>query len=465
MEKEILINPGAKIAILGLGISGRAAARYALHCGAEVFVSDRREQQQFLSEEAKFLAETKVSWEAGGHSHEYLAQAELLLVSPGVDLQLPLLQNLRGAGVMIAGELAVVAGQIKVPLVAVTGTNGKTTVTTLIGEILKRAGKRVFVGGNIGTPLYEYLMNPAGYDVVVAEVSSFQLESAGKFSPDVGMLLNVTPDHLDRHGNMANYLQAKMQLFTHMPAKSLAIIDGDDQNCQKLAGKVRPFVQSFGEIADCAALIADNLICLQSDGKGEKFCLETGRHADSIALKNYAAASLGCRFLGCSKEQIQAGLDAFEVPPHRMEFVAEIDEVAYYNDSKATNTGAVIAALNQFEDNQVILLAGGRDKGDDYRLLRESVSSRVKKLVLIGEAAPLLSEALSDIVDIFMAETLQAAVLEASKDALPGDVVILSPACASFDMFTSYGHRGQQFKKMVMAIPTAKAKTNARQNA
>lgn len=451
MKNEILIYPGVKVAVLGLGISGRAAVRYALHCGAEVSVSDNRPELQFLAEEAELLALAEIPWEAGGHSREFLGKADLLLVSPGVNLHLPLLKMLQDDGVKIAGELAVAAGQISVPVVAVTGTNGKTTVTTLIGELLAIAGKRVFVGGNIGTPLYDYLLNPADYDIVVAEVSSFQLESAGQFSPDVGLLLNITPDHLDRHISMEEYVQTKMQLFIHQRPGAVALINGDDQLCQKLPSGLPSAVGTFGTKAGCTATIVDNNILLTVDEDKEEYRFDDMGQLNGLTLMNYAAAILAVRSLGCTREQIQAGLRSFRPLPHRIEFVAEVNGVSYYNDSKATNTGAVIGALAQFTKN-VILIAGGRDKSDDYRLLRESVASKVKKLILIGEAAGLLEDALADVADIIAAKSMEDAVQTSAGNAVAGDVVLLSPACASFDMFISYAHRGNEFKKAVLAL-------------
>ena len=458
MKNESLIYPGAKVAVMGLGISGRAAVRYALRCGAEVFVSDNRLKQQFLAAESEFLEKNNIKWEAGGHSAEFLGEADLLLISPGVSLDLPLLKTLRDKGVRVEGEFAVAAGQINVPVVAVSGTNGKTTVTTLIGEIFKRAGKRVFVGGNIGTPLYEYLLSPDGYDIVVVEVSSFQLESAGNFSPDVGLLLNISPDHLDRHVTMANYVQAKMRLFTHQLPGAVAIINGDDPLCVQLPSGVQSIVHTFGKDSKFSASIGDNLITLALGDEKEEYRLD-GMEINDLTLMNYAAAILAVRLQSCTHLQTLSGLQAFRSLPHRIEFVAEVNRVFYYNDSKATNTGAVIGALAQFSGN-VILLAGGRDKGDDYRLLRESVRSKVKKMVVLGEAAGLFFEALADVVDITLEKSMEAAVQTAASHAGPGDVVLLSPACASFDMFTSYGHRGNEFKKAVVALQAKLEKDN-----
>lgn len=452
MTENPLLYPGIKVAVMGMGVTGRAAIHYGLHCRAEVLVSDSRPEQRFLDEEGEFLGTADIKWEAGGHSYEFLSKADLLLVSPGVDLELPLLKRLRDGGVKIAGELAVAAGQIDVPVVAVTGTNGKTTVTTLIGEILESTGKKVFVGGNIGTPLYEYLINPNGYDIVVAEVSSFQLESAGGFAPDVALLLNITPDHLDRHISMEKYVQAKMQLFLYQRPGTVAITNGDDPLCRSLPPQMQAVTQTFGTQDQCTAVISNNRITLAVNGELEEYRFEAMERINHITLMNYAAAILAVRFLGCSYSQTQAGLNAFCSLPHRIEFVAEINGVFYYNDSKATNTGAVIGALTQFPGN-VILLAGGRDKGDDYNLLRESVAGRVKKLIVFGESAILLKDALEDLVEISQVQSMVDAVRTAAGDAVSGDVVLLSPACASFDMFTSYGHRGNEFKKAVMALP------------
>ncbi len=454
MKNNSLIYPGVRVGVMGLGVSGRAAVRFCLHCGAEIFVSDTRPEQLFLAEEGEFLAATGVQWEAGGHSHGFLGQVELLLVSPGVSLDLPLFETLQREGVKVAGEFAVAAGLFDVPVIAVTGTNGKTTVTTLLGEIFAGIGKRVFVGGNIGTPLYEYLLNPGAYDIVVAEVSSFQLESAWDFAPDVGLLLNITPDHLDRHGTMEKYRQAKMQLFSRQSPGAVAIINGDDPSCQNLPRGCASTVYTFGQKDRCTALIKDQTITLGMSRDAEEYCFKGTPGAGSIlTLMNYAAAILAARAQGATPEQIEPALQGFHSLPHRIEFVAEVDGVSYYNDSKATNTGAVIAALAQFGGN-VILLAGGREKGDDFRLLRESVGAKVKEMVVFGEAAELLRDCLADVVAIQSAKSMADAVITASRKARAGDVVLLSPACASFDMFSSYGHRGNEFKKAVLALQT-----------
>lgn len=436
---------------MGLGVSGRAAVRYALHRGAEVAVSDTRSKTRLLQEEADLLASGSIDVEAGGHSFDFLAQRDLVLISPGIDYELPLLQQLRRAGVPVYGELAVADGEIAVPVVAVTGTNGKTTVTTLIGQILTEAGKRVFVGGNIGTPVYEYLRNPGGYDVVVVEVSSFQLESAANFAPTVGVLLNISPDHLDRHQTLEHYLQVKMRLFANQQQGQFAVVYGDDPLCRRLPPDGETLRYTFGQGEGNDACISKHTITLRLEGEKQEYLLSGPGWSGNIAGMNCGAAILAATLLGCDEAAIRKGLDKFKPLPHRIEFVADVNGVSYYNDSKATNTGAVIAALQQF-DCKVVLIAGGRDKGDDFRLLRKCISDRVHRVIALGEASGLLEDALGDLVTMTRAASMEKAVRTAADAADWGDVVLLSPGCASFDMFESYVHRGEVFKQEVLAL-------------
>lgn len=440
-----------RVAILGTGVSGRAAAHYALQCGAQVLLSDLRAQDRFLAEEGDLVSRQEVTWEAGGHSVEFLSQANLLLVSPGVDPELPLLRSLETKGVQLAGELAVVAGKIKVPVIAVTGTNGKTTVTTLIGKLLAAANRTVFVGGNIGRPLYEYLSAPAEYDSVVAELSSFQLEQCGDFVADVGVLLNITPDHLDRHRDMAAYVDAKANLLRAQGPSTIAIVNGDDPYCAGLLPELRSRILTFGAGTGHAAQLAGESIIVRSFADTEEYQLSNTVFEGEIGAQNAAAAILAARVMGCREEEVKEGLAKFAVLPHRIERVGIFNGISFYNDSKATNTGAVIGALKQFP-GKVILIAGGRHKGEDYRLLREQVATKVKRLILIGEAAPLLAEALADLTDTVFAGTMDEAVAKAADGGVLGDIVLLSPACASFDMFNSYGHRGQCFGEAVQKL-------------
>ncbi len=450
MDKKLKISSGTKVAVMGLGVSGWAAVRYALHQKAEVFISDIRPEEKFAKEEG-FVDMEGIHLEIGEHTAEFLGQADIVIVSPGISVTTPLMDELHQKGVTVVGELAFAAAYVDKPVVAITGTNGKTTVTTLIGELLKGAGKRVFVGGNIGTSLFDYFLDPHGFDLLVLEVSSFQLESAGDFSPDVAILLNVSPDHLDRHGSLEEYRKAKMKIFSCQQEGDMAIINGDDPECAKLPENLLSETVMFGADEKFVAGISGNDVVLYPGSEREKYSLASTSLKGQIGASNCAPAILAARYLGCSRMQIQRVLNTFSSLEHRMEFVHELGGVSYYNDSKATNTGAVVAALNQFE-GKVILIAGGRDKGDDYTLLKPSVSEKVEMLVAIGESSDLLEKALLGSVNIVKAASMKDAVQKAAEGANPGDSVLLSPACASFDMFTGYDHRGRAFKEEVRAL-------------
>lgn len=456
MIKCTKIKPGAKVGVLGLGLTGKAATRYCLESGARVYVSDLRPKEQFLREEEEFLAAQDVMWEAGGHRFSFLSDMDLVLLSPGISPHISVIEKLVQAGVEVTGELAIAAGNLEVPVIAVTGTNGKTTVTTLIGEILKAAGKRVFVGGNIGTPMYEYLLHSEKYDALVLEVSSFQLECCGEFAPDVGLLLNVTPDHLDRHGSMDCYLAAKMQLFTHQHKEQYAIFNGDVPPDLSASESLAPQILFFGQGAGNQAIIDESRISISVDGRKIDYNYENFGSVKGVDRMNFAAAILACHYSDCSVRQIMMGLKNFRSLDHRLEFVGNVAGVSYYNDSKATNTGAVIGALNQFEGS-VILIAGGRHKGDDFRLLRDAVAGRVRHVLLLGESAEMIEEALLDLSSMEKVETMEEAVVRAAALAVEGETVLLSPGCASFDMFDSYGHRGDLFKEAVTHLKTYRA--------
>jgi len=442
------IFPGTKVAVMGLGVSGRAAVKYALQQKAEIFISDIRPEDRFTKEESSFINLKKIHKETGKHTVEFLAQAEMVILSPGISARTPLMDELRSRGVKIVGELAFAPALVDKPIVAITGTNGKTTVTTLVGELLEGGGQRVFVGGNIGTSLFDYLCDSTEYDVLVLEVSSFQLETAGSFSPTVAIILNISPDHLDRHGSFSEYQKSKMKIFSNQHKGDKAILNGDDLNCEKLAANLLADIYRFGVGKDCDAVISESDVIVYLNGETEKYSLASTLLQNITGASNSAPAILAARFLGCSPTLIQGVLNGFSPLEHRMEFVKKLDGVAYYNDSKATNTGAVAAALNQLP-GQVVLIAGGRDKGDDYTLLKQSVSEKVKTLILIGESSDLMEKALREAANIVKVKSMKDAVKMSAKFADQGDSVLLSPACASFDMFDNYGHRGRVFKEEI----------------
>ncbi len=451
MGAPLYILPGVKVAVLGLGVTGKAAVKYALLRGAEIFISDIRSKAELIVQEKDLFGRKDIHWESGKHTAQFLAQADMVIVSPGISIRSPLMDELRLSDVIIAGELAFAEAGISKPIIAVTGTNGKTTVSTLVGELLGRSGKRVFVGGNIGTSLFDYLCDPKDFDILVLEVSSFQLETAGDFAPHIAILLNISPDHLDWHGSFKKYCEAKMKIFSCQKNRDVAILNGDDLHCRQLPENILSDSLFFGTSEKFEAGISGSDVVLYAGGAKEIYHPGSTSLKNRTGLYNSAPAIIAARLLGCSRSQIQTVLDTFSSLEHRMEYVADIGGVTFYNDSKATNTGAVAAALSRFED-KVVLIVGGRDKGDDYTLLRPSVSEHVKTLVVIGEAGDTIEEALRGTVDIVRAESMKDAVREAAEIADAGDSVLLSPACASFDMFAGYGHRGRVFKEEVKAL-------------
>jgi UDP-N-acetylmuramoylalanine--D-glutamate ligase len=452
MDETTTIQPGMSVAVLGFGRSGQAITRYLSSCGARVMVSEARHQSELEKPEQALLLQCSAEFEGGGHTEQFLGRAEKIVVSPGIDPNSELMTRLRESGVEILGELALAAALFQAPVIAITGTNGKTTVTDLIGELLKAGGKEPFVGGNIGTPLGEYLLSPAGYDVVVLEVSSFQLEMSGLFVPQIALLLNLSPDHLDRHGSMEQYANAKMRIFNGGEAIGMAVMNGDDKlSLQFLHLAKRESFSLFGHRPDYSASIEENRIIIPGAGEDEAYDLAGSNLASLSGNLNAAAALLAVQSFGIDPGLKQEVLTNFLTGKHRMELVAEVAGITYINDSKATNTGAVASALQQF-DRPVILIAGGKDKGDDYHLLRSVVKEHVKKLVLIGEAAPNLGESLADLVITDYPQTMEEAVASAIASAERGDTVLLSPACASFDMFSGYADRGECFSEVVRKL-------------
>jgi UDP-N-acetylmuramoylalanine--D-glutamate ligase len=449
------ITKGMQAVVIGLGAAGLSTVQYLLRQGVRVAVSDRRTAEQIAPDTVRFLEQSEVRLETGGHTAAFLAGADVVIPGPGVPLDSPIIGIARERGIPVLGELALVAGRYSVPVIAVTGSNGKTTVTSLIGALLQQAGKAPFVGGNIGTPLLAYFDDPAPYQTVVLELSSFQLDLAGDFRPDVGLLLNISPDHLDRHGSLAAYTEAKMHLFHSQVAGDVAILGGDDPLSAetRLNAGVRAF--RFGRKEDCTAQISDGRIHVRVEreaGINEAvYPLEGTRLYSSVNQLNAAAAILAATLCGCSPEAISVGLASFVPPPHRMAEVAEIDGVCFINDSKATNIGALQAALSGCTA-PVILIAGGRDKGSDYGLLQEVVREKVKHLILIGEAAGLMHTALGSVVATESATTMADAVSKAMIAAAPGNVVLLAPGCASYDMFSGYEERGRVFADCVLEL-------------
>lgn len=454
VEDKVQFKPGKTAGILGLGVAGRATVRFLLDQGLRLKVSDLRPQQEVELEEPgflDFLAQHGVYSEFGSHGSDFLDGLDVLVPAPGVPLQSPLIVEARKQEIPLAGELALAAGHFAAPVIAITGSNGKTTVTGLIGHLLQTAGKNPFVGGNIGTPLLEYCLDQVRYDWVVLELSSFQLDLAGSFRPEIGILLNITPDHLDRHGSLQAYANAKMQLFAAQHEADAAILGCDDALVAQIRLNAGVQRLCFGTDEGAACRVEEEGVRLRLGAEEFFFPLGGTKLASSVNRLNAAAAILAAKLAGCSNEAIAQGLADFEPPAHRMAEVAVINGVRYIDDSKATNIGALAAALSACPA-QVVLIAGGRDKGGDYGLLREIVSRKLRHLVLIGEAAPLMEKALAKLVTCERAADLAQAVQAASAAARPGDTVLLAPGCSSFDMFSGYAERGNFFSRAVLAL-------------
>jgi len=456
----------SRIVIIGLGKSGMAAARFLSNLGLKIYVSESRPANQIENKELSELARLGIVVETGGHTKEIIKKNSLIVPSPGVSLNLPVLDYARGQNCTIAGELALAAGKIDVPVIAVTGTNGKTTVTSLIGELLQAGKKKVFVGGNIGTPVLDYLTTGEKADIVVIEVSSFQLDISGGFRPDIGLLLNVSSDHLDRHGTMESYSQAKLKIFANQTAEDIAIVNIDDNLINSDSITTPGTIYHFGLSKNSDARVLESQVIISTVINNhrieEKYDLGKTRMLSLVNRLNSAAAILTARLIGTDKDIIDKVLHNFNPPSHRMENVKEINKVIYIDDSKATNIGAMEAALLGCS-KPVVMIAGGRNKNGDFTTIRNAVKKHVKQLILIGEAKDEIATALETVTKIDKAENMAEAVRKAYVAAVPGDMVLLSPGCASFDMFSGYAERGRIFQEEVLSLE-GRLKTTSKRN-
>src|SRR5271168_2157860 len=441
-----------RVLVVGLGKSGVASALFLKTRGARVTVSDTKSGDE-LRNEIPALLDHGITVETGGHGERTFRGQDLIVVSPGVPVDLPMLVQARALGEAVIGEIELAAQFLPGPIVAITGSNGKTTTTTLTGEILTAGGLPTLVGGNIGTPAISLADRARPESVIVLEVSSFQLETIQTFRPKVAVVLNVTPDHLDRHRTFEAYVNAKARIFENQRGDDFAVLNEDDPACVGMAGRTRAQVFWFSrqkEVKQGAWVREGNI--LFRDGRGQREIML----ASEIPLKgahnleNVLAAVCAGVLMGCATEKIRAAVREFKAVEHRLEFVATIRGVEYYNDSKATNVDATIKALESFP-GRIHLILGGKDKGSDYSLLNSLLKDRVKRVYAIGAAAAKI-EAQASGTEIVSAGTLEAAVRRASEAATRGDIVLLAPACASFDQFDSYEHRGQVFKGLVRQL-------------
>jgi UDP-N-acetylmuramoylalanine--D-glutamate ligase len=452
--REYMEIKGKKVAVVGLGKSGLAAALFLRRRGAQVTVSDVRSAEE-LAKEIPALIEEGIAVEAGGHGLLTFRRQDLIVVSPGVPFDTPELVQVRKFGLPVIGELELAARYLHGKVLAITGSNGKTTTTTLCGEILKAGNLPVHVGGNIGVPVITLVDESRDGGWSVLEVSSFQLETTVDFHPRIAVILNVTPDHLDRHGTFENYAAAKERIFARQTAEDSLVLNADDDVAHRAAARAAAKIFWFSRtrVVRQGAFIHEGTILFRAS---EESAPEPVMKVDEIPLKgshnveNVLAAVCAARLAGVEGSAIRQAVMDFRAVEHRLEFVATIKGVDYYNDSKATNVDASMKALAAFTGG-IHLILGGKDKNSDYRQMRPLITERVKTVYTIGAAAEKIHTHLEGAAPIVHAGTLEEAVSLAGAAAQPGEIVLLAPACSSFDQFENYEHRGRVFKETVLA--------------
>ncbi|CUS91358.1 UDP-N-acetylmuramoylalanine--D-glutamate ligase [Candidatus Kryptonium thompsonii] len=443
---------GKKVTVIGGARSGLAVARLLKKMGADVFISDMKkpEEIKYVKFTPEELNSAGIKYEFGEHS-EKVYDCDFMVISPGVPSNAPVVQKAMELGIKVWSEIEVASWFCKAPIIAVTGTNGKTTTTSLIGHIFKTAGFKTIVAGNIGAPFSDFVLDADEGSIVVLEVSSFQLDHIENFKPKVAVLLNITPDHLDRYDSFGDYILSKFRIFKNQKEDDFAVYNYDDEI-------VQPYVESLNVIKlpfsvrdklSCGGFIEDGYITLNFKNKKERILKMNNLRIRGIHnVYNSLAAALAARAMEVKDEIIRESLQSFEGVEHRLEFVREINGVKFINDSKATNVNSLWYALESF-DEPIILIAGGRDKGNDYSKVYDLVKRKVKLIIAIGESKNKIYNEFKNLTNVIEVDSMEEAVKKAYENSVPGDVVLLSPACASFDMFRDYEHRGEVFKKLV----------------
>ncbi len=444
-----------RVLVVGLGKSGVSAALFLRRQGARVTVSDARPSDA-LAQEIPALLDAGVMIETGGHGVLTFRRQDLVVVSPGVPLQTPEVQQVLRYGTPLIGELELAAQSLQGRIVAVTGSNGKTTTTALLGHIFAHAKRETLVGGNIGLPVVELVEKSTPATWSILEVSSFQLETIQTFRPHIALVLNITPDHLDRHGSFENYAAAKARITENQTPEDFLVLNAENKPAQMLAAKTAAQVFWFSNarrIKQGAFTHADGIYFLASEGGAPEPVMPlaevTLRGAHNV--ENVLAAVAAARLAGIAAKELRAAVGSFVAVDHRLQFVATVNGVAFYNDSKATNVDATEKALLSF-DKGVRLILGGKDKGSDYTTLAPLLRERAVAVYTIGAAAEKIERQLQGVVPIRHTETLANAVNLAFREAAPGETVLLAPACASFDQFDSYEHRGRVFAELVRGL-------------
>ncbi len=445
---------GRRILVVGLGKSGVAAALFLGARGARVTVSDTKSEAE-LGAEIPALLDAGITVETGGHGERTFRDQDLIVVSPGVPADVPHLAQARAQGVPVLGEVELASRFLQGHIIAITGSNGKTTTTALAGEVISMGGYEVQVGGNIGTPAISLVEDATSDTHHVLEVSSFQLETIESFHPEIAVVLNISPDHLDRHRSVEAYVKAKARIFENQTERDFAVLNADDPTCMRLAEGLRAQTRLFSRksVPPVGAFVEHGTICWQDEESGKQEIMPV----DGIPLKgahnleNVLAAVCVGRLVGVEPHRVARAVAEFRAVEHRLEYVATVLGVEYFNDSKATNVDATAKALQSFAGGIHIIL-GGKDKGSDYSVLNPLLKERVRRVYTIGAAAEKIEQQIQGAADVLRAETLEAAVRRAAEAARPGEVVLLAPACASFDQFENYEHRGRVFKEAVQSL-------------
>jgi UDP-N-acetylmuramoylalanine--D-glutamate ligase len=441
------MNLPDRILIVGLGATGIAVAKFLHGIGKQIALADEKLESELASALAA-LAEIPFTGHFGPHRREDFLACPMIILSPGVDTELPVLKEARSKGIRIIGEIELASLFIKEPIIAITGTNGKTTTTTLIGEIFKKAFGDVFVGGNIGTPLIRYVTEDRKTPHIVLEISSFQLETIETFRPNTAILLNITEDHLDRYRNFNEYKEAKYRIFENQTETDYALINTNILPVMKGEPKILPF-STHQEVSEGAFARNGNLY-VRFEGREFVYKRELSPLIGIHNTENVLTALLTAHIYGIEQAITEDVLKTFKGLPHRVEYIRTIDGITFYNDSKATNVDAAKRALESI-DGSIVLIAGGKDKGGSYRAITK-VADKIRALIVIGEAQERIVHELGGHVKTYTENSMENAVRKAWEVARSGDMVLLSPMCSSFDMFKDYKDRGNTFRRIVESL-------------
>jgi len=446
------------VVVLGLARSGESAARLLCELGASVLISDQKNEEQLVNIVSVLRSEyPQIRFHLGGHPEEIFRSADLVVLSPGVPANMPVLEIARKRGVPVIGEVELAYNVCRSPVIAITGTKGKSTTSTLAGQILSKGFKKgnVIVAGNIGTPLSKYVLGLSESDLLVLEISSFQLETTLNFRPKVSVILNIMQDHIDRHSDLKEYITAKHRIFANQTQDDYTILNADDERSYACASLTRAkviFYSSTKKLDSGVYMENGKITAHLNDANTISICGDdelriSGRHNLENAL---AATAIGLLY-GVTSDDIRNVLNSFTGLEHALEFVSEVNGVRFINDSKATNVISLKAALESM-DGRIILIIGGRDKGNDYTSVISLIKDKVPDMIIIGESAEKIQDSLGSFTRSHKAATMKDAIYKAFEVAHPGDSVLLSPACASFDMFTDYAERGRIFKETVQTF-------------